>query len=147
MARVFGFMRAHPEGFDSLEHAAEAIAHYLPHRRERKRADELAPLLRADNDGRLRWHWDARLLDDLADSAKHQPELEAAARAVRVPVLLISGGRSDLVSAETVTHFQTLVPHAQHIVLPEATHMLAGDDNDGFTRLVLDFLTHRPTRT
>lgn len=146
MARVFGFMRAYPHGFETLQEAAEAIAAYLPHRRERKSPDELAPLLRSGPDGRLRWHWDARMLDDLADSAKHQDELEAAAREVHVPVLLISGGRSDLVSAQTIERFQSLVPQARHIALPHATHMLAGDDNDGFTRIVHDFLDQLPLR-
>jgi hypothetical protein len=54
--------------------------------------------------------------------------------------LLVSGGRSDLVSDATVAHFLELVPRAQHVRLPEATHMLAGDDNDGFTDTLLAFL-------
>ena len=55
-------------------------------------------------------------------------------------MLLISGGRSDLVSDDTVAHFLQLVPQAEHIRLPEATHMLAGDDNDAFTDTLLAFL-------
>ena len=33
LERILGFMTAFPEGFESLEHAAERIAAYLPHRR------------------------------------------------------------------------------------------------------------------
>ena len=143
MQRILAFMGAHPDGFDDYEHAASEIAAYLPHRRERKSAADLAHLLVRGEDGRLRWHWDARLLRDLADSAKHQEDLADAARAVEVPVLLISGGRSDLVSDETIAHFRSLVPHAGHVRLPDATHMVAGDDNDAFTRVVLDFVTSR----
>src|SRR6266700_82250 len=30
--RVFSFMRSHPDGFEDLEEAADAVAAYLPHR-------------------------------------------------------------------------------------------------------------------
>lgn len=144
MQRILAFMGAHPDGFDDHEHAANEIAAYLPHRRERKSSAELSHLLVRGEDGRLRWHWDPRLLQDLADSAKHQDQLAEAARGIDVPVLLVSGGRSDLVSKETVAHFLELVPHAEHVHLPDATHMVAGDDNDAFTRAVLSFLSPRP---
>jgi pimeloyl-ACP methyl ester carboxylesterase len=145
LQRILGFITAFPQGFDSLDHAADIIAAYLPHRRARKSAEELRELLREGDDGRWRWHWDARLVDDLVrDCAQHQDDIAEAARALRCPVLLISGGRSDLVSARTVEEFQALVPHAQHAHLPQATHMLAGDDNDTFTATVLEYLAGLP---
>jgi len=78
------------------------------------------------------------------DCAQHQDDIVYAARSIRCPVLLISGGRSDLVSARTVEEFQALVPHARHAHLPQATHMLAGDDNDTFTSTVLEYLADLP---
>jgi len=148
MERILAFMTAFPEGFDSLEHAGDVIAAYLPHRRTRKSPQELQELLRQDVGGRWRWHWDPRLLEDMViDSAAHQEALADAARAVRCPVLLISGGGSDLVSRQTVQEFKALVPHAAHMHLPEATHMVAGDDNDTFTTAVLRYLTELPAVT
>ena len=145
MQRILAFMTAFPDGFDSLQHASDIIAAYLPHRRNRKTPDELRELLREGDGGRWRWHWDARLIDDLVrDSAQHQDSIADAARAIRCPVLLISGGRSDLVSSRTVEEFQALVPHAVHAHLPQATHMLAGDDNDAFTTTVLEYLAALP---
>ena len=141
LARIRSFMTGHPEGFDSFEHAAESIAGYLPHRRERKTPKQLSALLRADADGRLRWHWDPRLLEEFVQGSEHlQERIATAARDLDIPVLLISGGRSDLVSDRTVGQFLQLVPHARHVRLPNATHMLAGDDNDAFSRTLLDFL-------
>jgi pimeloyl-ACP methyl ester carboxylesterase len=141
MERIQAFTRAHPQGFDSFEHAAEEIAKYLPHRRGRKSQEQLELLLRRDDDGRLRWHWDPRLLEEFVSVSHHwQEEIAEAARAVRVPVLLVSGGRSDLVSEQAIAHFLELVPQASHVQLPGATHMLAGDDNDAFTESVLAFL-------
>lgn len=144
MQRILAFMTAFPDGFDSLAHAGDVIAAYLPHR-ARKSPQELRDLLHQDANGRWRWHWDPRLLDDIVhDSAVHHEALAEAARAVQCPVLLISGGRSDLVSRQTVDEFEALVPHAAHVHLPDATHMLAGDDNDTFTTTVLRYLTELP---
>ncbi len=141
LQRILAFMTAFPDGFDSLDHAADGIAAYQPQRRARKSADDLRELLREGADGRWRWHWDPRLVDELArDSAQHQDAIADAARQVRCPVLLISGGRSDLVSETTVEEFKTLVPQARHVHLPQATHMVAGDDNDAFTATVLEYL-------
>ena len=141
MERISAFLRAHPEGFADFDDAADQIAAYLPHRRGRKTNGQLEPLLRREADGRLRWHWDVRMLDEfVAGSESLQARIEDAARRVRVPVLLVSGGRSDLVSDRTVAHFLDLVPQARHVRLADATHMVAGDDNDGFTDTVLGFL-------
>lgn len=139
--RILAFMQAHPDGFASYEDAAEQIAAYLPHRAERKSEDQLRPLLREGADGRLRWHWDPALLGGVvSESERYQPRLMAAAAKVSVPVLLLSGGRSDVVSRDTVEEFLRLVPHAEHVELPRATHMVAGDANDAFTREIARFV-------
>lgn len=139
--RILGFMNAHPEGFDSFEHAAEQIAAYLPHRREKKTPAQLAHLLNARPDGRLAWHWDPRLLSEFIPSTGDlQHLIEDACRQLDIPVLLVSGGRSDLVTSRTVEHFLELAPHARHVQLPDATHMVAGDDNDAFADALLHFL-------
>lgn len=146
--RILGFMNAHPDGFDSYEHAAEQIAAYLPHRRERKTPAQLAHLLTARADGRLAWHWDPRLLSEfIPDTEGLQAGLEEACRGLDVPVLLVSGGRSDLVTGRTVEHFLDLAPHARHVQLPHATHMVAGDDNHAFTDTLLHFLSDLATPT
>ncbi|MET0256525.1 MAG: alpha/beta hydrolase [Luteibacter sp.] len=139
--RILGFMRAHPDGFASYDEAASAVEAYLPQRRERKTESQLKPLLRPGPDGRLRWHWDPALLDGLiAESERYQPRLFEAAAKVTVPVLLISGTRSDVVSSHTVDEFLRLVPHARHVALHDATHMVAGDANDAFTREIAAFM-------
>ena len=139
--RMLGFMRAHPRGFASLDEAADAVATYLPQRRRRKDRYELAQLLHRGEDGRLRWHWDPALLDTVAhEGERHQQRLLNAARNIDVPVLLVSGGRSDIVSDATVAEFLQAVPHARHVEIPHATHTLAGDDNAAFTAAIEPFL-------
>jgi pimeloyl-ACP methyl ester carboxylesterase len=140
--RILAFMQAHPDGFANYHEAAEQIAAYLPQRRERKSEEQLRPLLREGADGRLRWHWDPALLAGglVLESERYQPRLQAAAAKIDVPVLLLSGARSDVVSRATVDEFLQLVPHARHVELPHATHMVAGDANDAFTREVARFV-------
>ena len=139
--RILQFMRAWPDGFADHDEAARAVADYLPHRSRRKSEERLAPLLRRCDDGRLRWHWDPAMLEPIAEEGeRHQPRLIEAARRVRLPVLLLSGGRSDVVSEATIDEFLDLVPHAEHRELPRATHMVAGDANDAFTRAIAAFI-------
>jgi pimeloyl-ACP methyl ester carboxylesterase len=139
--RMLGFMRAHPLGFASLDEAADEVTAYLPQRRRRKDRAELGQLLRRGGDGRLRWHWDPALLDTVAhEGERHQRRLLDAARRIDVPVLLVSGGRSDIVSRDTVSEFLEAVPHATHVEIPHATHTLAGDDNAAFTSAIEPFI-------
>jgi len=144
--RILTFMRAHPQGFATVDEAADAIAHYLPHRTQRSRTelgrpDRLRRMLVAHPDGRLRWHWDPRLLDRIAaDSERQQTHLLDAARRIRVPTLLVSGESSDIVSDSTIEEFLHCVPHAEHVRVARATHMIVGDRNDAFTTAVRQFI-------
>lgn len=152
VARVVSFMAAHArEGFASAEEAARIISEYLPHRPSRKASTGLAHYLRRKDDGRFYWHWDPAFIGGImrrrGDSSDHgRSELSAAAAHLKLPVHLIRGGSSDLVSPEAVAHFQGLVPHAAYSDIANATHMVVGDQNDAFGQSIVDFLlrTHGP---
>ncbi len=139
--RILDFMRAHPRGFASVEEAADEVARYLPHRNRQGRSDRLSQLLVSADDGRLHWHWDPRLLDEVASgSEQYMERLAAAAGKLKLPLLLISGAESDVVSSDTINEFLQMVPHAQHRSIEKATHMVVGDRNDVFTDAILAFL-------
>ncbi len=139
--RILAFMRARPEGFGSVEEVADVVATYLPHRAGRKSAAQLEPMLRRGDDGRLHWHWDPEMLSTIAhESELYQARLHEAARGIRIPTLLLSGEHSDVVSRRTIEEFMAWVPHARHVEVAGATHMLAGDANDAFTREILQFI-------
>ena len=61
--RIFEFMQAAPDGFASLEEAADAVAGYNPHRPRPKDLSGLKKNLREGADGRWRWHWDPRFIE------------------------------------------------------------------------------------
>lgn len=139
--RIIDFMRSHPDGFADFDEAAASIAAYLPHRSRSKSPARLRQLLVRHGDGRLRWHWDPNLLDMVSgDVERYQPRLFAATRAISVPMLLVSGTASDVVSNATIEEFLKLAPHARHVSVPKATHMVAGDDNAEFTAQVGAFI-------
>lgn len=141
VARMLDFMRSHPDGFATVDAAAAEVAAYLPQRRRRKDRNELAQLLRRSDDGRLHWHWDPVLLTRIPrEAGAYQQRLLTAARRVDVPVLLVSGARSDVVSGATIREFLNAVPQARHIVVPRAAHTVAGDDNAAFTAAIETFL-------
>ena len=140
--RIVSFMTGRPEGFATLEEAAEAVATYNHHRPRPKDVSGLRKNLRRGPDGRLRWHWDPALMSDKRPGATQNPERqEAAARRLAVPVLLVRGRQSDLLSEAGARAFLALVPHARYADVSGAGHMVAGDRNDAFTRAVVDFLS------
>lgn len=142
---VQGFMAARAkEGFASVEEAADSVARYLPNRKRPASVEGLRKNLRLRDDGRWCWHWDPRFLDGPRtinfDREIVVETLEAAARALTVPTLLVRGGSSDIVSEEGARAFLALAPHARFVDVTGAGHMVAGDRNDVFSDAVLDFL-------
>jgi pimeloyl-ACP methyl ester carboxylesterase len=138
--RIRTFMMSGMDGFANLDDAADAVAAYLPHRAAPRSSEGLRRNLR-ERGGRWYWHWDpAFMTRPAASPAERLDELEVAARAIRVPVLLLRGGLSDVVSAAGVDEFRRLVPHVDTVDLPRAAHTAAGDDNEAFATAVLDFV-------
>ena len=135
-------MNQKPEGFDSLEEVAEAIANYQPHRKRPRDISGLEKNLRQGEDGRWRWHWDPAFLARPPGGAEPpRGRLEAAARALEVPTLLVRGRASDVLSEELAREFLGLVPGAEYVDVADAAHMVAGDRNDAFTLAVSRFLS------
>ena len=66
--------------------------------------------------------------------------LEAAARCLTLPTLLVRGRASELVHETHAKAFLALVPHAQYADVRGARHMVAGDQNDQFAAEILKFL-------
>lgn len=146
ISRIVNFMRAHPEGFATLDEAVDAVAAYNPERPRPRDPGGLMRNLRQRENGRLYWHWDPRIVS-------HRPEdfhaLVRQSAAVLpqtgVPVLLVRGLKSDVVSDAGVAAFRALVPDLEVADVGGAGHMVAGDRNDAFNEAVIAFLErHMP---
>jgi pimeloyl-ACP methyl ester carboxylesterase len=141
--RIQEFMASGLHGFATLEDAAAAIAAYTPHRAKRVNREGLMKVLRQRRDGRWYWHWDPRFLAQ-GRTEVPRPEFEALFQAamanIRVPTLLVRGRLSDVVTEEGVEEFLRRIPGAKAVDVGGAAHMVAGDQNDAFSRAVSDFL-------
>jgi pimeloyl-ACP methyl ester carboxylesterase len=140
-ARIREFMFGHIHGFSSLEEAADSVAAYLPYRTKPRSPEGLKKNLRL-RDGRWYWHWDPAFMTKPGDDPELRTEnFEHAAANLTIPVLLIRGKLSDVVSPEGVRHFLETVPNAEFVELSDAGHTAAGDDNDAFSDVVVKFAT------
>ncbi len=138
--KIQAFMRQKPEGFDSLEDVAQAIGNYQPHRKPPKNLQGLVKNLRMNANGKYIWHWDPRFQADRHVLEKRQARLEACARNLRLPTLLVRGGLSDVLSEEGAREFLQMCPQAEYVNVTDAGHMVAGDRNDIFGNAVIAFL-------
>ena len=140
-ARIRDFMASGVNGFETLEDAADAVAAYLPYRTKPRSPEGLKKNLRL-RDGRWYWHWDPAFLtapDD--DRFVRMQKLEQAVVDLKIPILLIRGKLSDVVSPEGVKDFLEKVPGAEFVELSDAGHTAAGDDNDAFSEVVVQFVS------
>lgn len=140
--RIAAFMSKHiDEGFASLDEAAAAIGDYAANREKRASSEGLAHYLKQGADGRYRWHWDpAFMRGGGASSSMASDRLERAARNLTLPVQLVRGQESELVTEEAVRAFLAFVPEARFDDIAGAGHMVVGDRNDAFSQAIFDFL-------
>ncbi len=144
--KILAFMAQKPEGFDSLDEVADAIAAYQPHRQRPRVLDGLKKNVRLDANGRIRWHWDPDWLGGkrrIGEVDARWERLQQAAENLaktEVPTLLVRGGLSDVLSEQGAQAFLATCPHAEYVNVTDAAHMVAGDRNDLFTSAVAGFL-------
>lgn len=143
--RIHGFMSANPDGFATIDDAADVVAAYLPHRPRPKDVSGLKKNLRLRN-GRYYWHWDPKFIDREQDFEPllWQEQLENAARNVHIPTLLVKGSLSEIVDAQSVEEFRQVLPNSEVVEVQGAGHMVAGDKNNAFEGVVLEFLRKHP---
>ncbi len=142
--RVLTFMRGRPDGFASIQEAADYVAAYLPNRKRPRSTDGLQKNLRQRSDGRYVWHWDPRVMEPgTQEERMQQSDYEGAARSLQIPALLIRGQHSDVISPAGAQEFQAMVKDSEYVDLHGAAHMVAGDVNDAFTDCVIEFLDRR----
>ncbi len=138
--KIQSFMSQKPDGFDTLDEVADAIASYQPHRNRPRSTDGLAKNVRLGEDGKYHWHWDPKFRGGVRDFEQRQERLEACARSLTLPTLLVRGGLSDILSEEGARDFLEMCPRSAYVNVAGAAHMVAGDRNDIFAAAVIDFL-------
>lgn len=151
--RIHAFMSDRVEsGFASLEEVADAVAEYNPLRPRPTDLEGLTTNLRRRGD-RWFWHWDPQFISgtaafppiEVTDPDRMHSAVEAILRN-GLPMLLVRGQVSDLVSQERADEFLARFPQVEFTDVHGAGHMVAGDRNDIFAGAVLDFLARHVER-
>jgi pimeloyl-ACP methyl ester carboxylesterase len=146
-SRIHNFMYDRMEsGFNSLEEVADAIQEYNPHRPRPTDLDGLRTNLRLRDD-RWYWHWDPKFIDgtsalppiEVTEVDRLYTAVEAILRG-DVPMLLVRGQMSDLVTEERAAEFVARFPGIDFVDVGGAGHTVAGDRNDLFAEAVVEFL-------
>jgi pimeloyl-ACP methyl ester carboxylesterase len=145
--KIMEFMSAH-ESFGSLEEASEFISGYLPYRRS-FRPESLRRNLRQRADGR--WVWkhgmtrrrqrrEAESGGEEVDWRSIMAGVEEDAAAIDVPVLLLRGSASDVLSGDTADELTRILKHGRLETVDKAGHLAAGDNPHSTVNLVKGFL-------
>ena len=138
-SRIHNFMYDRMQsGFDSLDEVADMIQEYNPHRPRPTDLDGLRTNLR-HRDGRWYWHWDPKFIDGTSAlppiEVTEVDRMHAAVQTIidtGVPMLLVRGQMSDLVTQERADAFLARFPEVDFVDVGGAGHMVAGDRNDLF---------------
>eukprot|EP00002_Diphylleia_rotans_P034779 TRINITY_DN7502_c0_g1_i2.p1 TRINITY_DN7502_c0_g1~~TRINITY_DN7502_c0_g1_i2.p1 ORF type:complete len:181 (+),score=20.25 TRINITY_DN7502_c0_g1_i2:715-1257(+) len=169
VARILGFMQSAPDGFASIEEAHALVAKFRSESKKPDGASRQSQSSRSGmtsssasnpaglwrnlrphprDSSRLVWHWDPRMVALWAEHFKGTlgqdgPVRHGALRAaqqLRIPVLLVRGARSDVLSSDGAQAFAAAVPHAETADVARASHAVVAEQNDLFATRVLDFL-------
>jgi pimeloyl-ACP methyl ester carboxylesterase len=141
--RIVEFLGKH-ESFGSLDEAAEAIGEYLP-QRGRVDPERLRRNLRQRPDGRWAWKhnlgkltaervdhvdWENSIVEGLADDLAR----------IAVPVLILRGASSDVLSSDGAAEIAEKLPNARLAEVGGAGHLAAGDNPQTTVDLIQGFL-------
>ena len=142
--RVKDFMLEHSKtGFSSLSEVSDILSKYNPHRERSSDLEGLKKNLRKRGD-KWFWHWDPMFIS--SERGKENPDmrnpdlLNELCSNISIPMLLVRGKLSDLVTEVQVSEFLERYPNASFADVTGAGHMVVGDKNDVFANEVIEFL-------
>jgi pimeloyl-ACP methyl ester carboxylesterase len=145
--KIIDFM-SQRESFGSLEEAADYIGQYLPYRKS-FRPESLTRNLRQRPDGRWVWkHSMGRRIQQRAEEAGDEANnwqriMEGVAEdaaGIDVPVLILRGGSSDVLSGDAADELLEILKHGRLETIERAGHLAAGDNPHSTVSLVTSFL-------
>jgi esterase len=94
--------------------------------------------------GKWTWKFDNRFRDKESGlrigSEATNEEVWGLFKSIRCPVLLVRGEQSDVLSQEVAERCAAELTNCKLVVVPGAGHSVPGDNPDGFTEPVLEFL-------
>ena len=130
-----------PDELDSFEEFAARVQEYTGRTREQT-LGALQYSIRQRPDGKWSWKYDKLLrTPGRQGPAWSEEQLWAAVRKIDCPTLVTRGGDSDIFADETMQQMQQAIPDCAIVTIPDAGHLVAGDNPADFLSAVRDFLS------
>ena len=129
-----------PDELDSFEEFAARVQEYTGRSREQT-LGALQYSIRRRADGKWSWKYDKLLRTPGRQGPTWSEEqLWAAVRKIDCPTLVTRGGDSDIFAAETMRQMEQVIPNCATVTIPNAGHLVAGDNPVDFLAAVKGFL-------
>lgn len=138
-ARIRRF-RELPDQSDSYEEFADRVQDYTGRPRDQV-IGALKYSIRQSPDGKWTWKY-----DKLLRSTGYRPRswsrerLWKSLEGIRCPTLIVRGAESEIFSTKTLEEMLRVMPQSTSAVVPNAGHLVAGDNPAGFLNVLLEFL-------
>lgn len=87
--------------------------------------------------------WDPKAIENGIAASDIEQRLTAAAKNVEIPTLLVRGSRSPLSTPEAMADFASCIRDVEASEVADAGHLVAVDQADAFSALVIEFLERR----
>ncbi|MBH77171.1 MAG: hypothetical protein CL897_02940 [Dehalococcoidia bacterium] len=132
-----------PDELDFDDFVSNAMR-FNTRRTEENIRERMRHRLRPLENGKWTWKFDKRFREGegavRSGSGMSSEELWAQFRALAPPVLLVRGEQSDILSQEVAERLVAEMGRARLVVVPKAGHSVPGDNPDGFTSAIFEFL-------
>ena len=140
-AVIAGFVRDNEE-FDDLDHFVRNVQQYDPYRsREHiERTVKYNMLQRADGKFVSKCDANPRRLGVVRGAGPQENITLEEARAFDLPVLLVRGADSRILTAEAAERFRDALPHGTMITVPDCGHNVHGQNTKGFLAAINGFI-------
>ncbi len=128
------------ETFDSFDWLVERVKRFNPRRPEEQIRGSLLNNLKQMTDGRWTWKHDRRRGIRRDRGGEMNEAAWADLARITVPTLIVRGAESNILSLETATKMRHTVQNSQLVEVPQAGHLVQGDNPVGFEQVVRRFL-------
>ena len=129
-----------PDELDSFEEFAARVQEYTGRSREQT-LGALKYSIRQRADGKWSWKYDKLLRTPGRQGPAWSPEqLWEAVGKITCPTLVVRGGDSDIFADATMRQMQQVIPNCATVTIPNAGHLVAGDNPADFLTAVTAFL-------
>ena len=128
-----------PDELDTFEEFADRVQEYTGRSREQT-LGALKYSIRQRPDGKWSWKYDKLLRTPGRQGPAWSPEqLWEAVAMITCPTLVVRGGNSDIFADETMQQMKQVIPSCDIVTVPDAGHLVAGDNPVDFLAAVRNF--------